>query len=1406
MSIRTFIHYLVVFTLLFVSAQATAATVRDTFSTQLYTNNNGTENWSSNWVEGGTGSDTSASAGLIRIENNRLEFRGVNGPDPFITRSVDLAGVGDAILTFDVGNSGNLETNDTWVAEVASSAAGPFRVLETFTGNASGPRSYNITPEASATTTIRLRVVVNIIGGGEFGFFDNVTVTYPGSADADLSLALDADSADAAYGQLVNYELSLSNAGQSAATNVTFTQSIPTGFDFTLGDASVTTGTATLAYNGGTRILTVVAPNVPVQQNAIVVEVPMTSRARGNKTSVAQITAADQSDFDSSPNNDDGDQSEDDEDSITVDFPDFSAVCIPDNPQAHWAFDSNTNDSTANGHNANGGSVTYSTSDFLLGTASAEFGATTGLNYSDGQFLNYRFTEMSVSLFIKPNNLSGTKYIFDEGGTTNGISLRMNGSNVEAAVRESNVQETLSATFPNDGAWHHVAMTYDNGDFSFYFDGSLVGTIPTGFGELADHGNIGGVGDSRGGTAFGSGNGSDAFDGKIDHVSYYNRALSAGDISSTALCGLGLQPTVEKTFFPSIINAGDSTQLRFVVDNPNSSPATNVSFTDNMPASIWLDSLTVSTTGSCTGFSVSGSTSIGDSSFTIEGGTVPAGQSCTLSIPVRSNVPGTFSNQTEPVTSTSGGQGRPSTVAQLTVTDPGTAVCTPASTGSGAILMNYENDIYSVDLLTAKANLITSVPNITNVNALATDPRNYLIYYTDNNSVASNTALRAYDILNDTHFVVEANLTNFGVTVGASGLGSSGNTFYNGSLYIGVEDLDLAYRVVMADDGRSVRYATQILQLPAAHDFGDFVAANGKLYDFDRGADRFKRYDLATLTLELDVAAPFATQGGAQRNGDSLWSVGDNLATVSATTGALDGGFNQPITIDGTNPIPGTPFDAGGCVVTTSRVGDLIWNDSNGDGVKDSNENGIGGVTVALYWDLNGNGTIDSGETDIRATATTASDGIYNFDLLIPGDYIVRVTDTANVLAGATPTNNGGSNDRAFAGTINTQIDNIDFGYQSFIVLEGRVFDDDGNGGGTAHNAIRESNEVGFEQLEIRVTDPNNGDAVIVSGFTGADGVYRLRVPNSFAASPITISADTPAGFISISESVGTTGATNTDTRDDVIVFTPTASTTYQNLNFGDVRLDILTPNNSKTVQPGQTVDYAHTFTSGTLGTVSFDSQATASPNLSGWQHAVYQDTDCSSSLSSAEVNAGPLSASNSFSVINDQKICLIVRVFSPSAAPPSARYVVDLTSDFVYLNETPDGLTDSLTVSDLTTVAAAGLALSKFVENITLGGSRTDNNTARPGHTLRYTIGYINNSASPIDQVVVRDSTPAYTSLAGPIACPASLPAALSSCTVIIPSAGNNMAGYEGAIEWSLSGNLNPGQAGELQYQILVD
>ncbi|MEB3342748.1 S8 family serine peptidase [Okeania sp.] len=82
----------------------------------------------------------------------------------------------------------------------------------------------------------------------------------------------------------------------------------------------------------------------------------------------------------------------------------------------------------------------------------------------------------------------------------------------------------------------------------------------------------------------------------------------------------------------------------------------------------------------------------------------------------------------------------------------------------------------------------------------------------------------------------------------------------------------------------------------------------------------------------------------------------------------------------------GAHFVIDDLVYTPGGLGSISgykWNDLNGDGIWDSNEEGLAGWTI--YIDENNNGQLDAGET----STVTAEDGSYTFEDLIAGAYTI---------------------------------------------------------------------------------------------------------------------------------------------------------------------------------------------------------------------------------------------------------------------------------------------------------------------------------------------------------------------------------------------------------------------------------
>lgn len=79
-------------------------------------------------------------------------------------------------------------------------------------------------------------------------------------------------------------------------------------------------------------------------------------------------------------------------------------------------------------------------------------------------------------------------------------------------------------------------------------------------------------------------------------------------------------------------------------------------------------------------------------------------------------------------------------------------------------------------------------------------------------------------------------------------------------------------------------------------------------------------------------------------------------------------------------------WDAG--MYQAGIIGDLVWNDANGNGIQDGGELGVENVTVRLNW-AGPDGLFSTGDDQIFNAATNAT-GIYSFNNAAPGVYFVE--------------------------------------------------------------------------------------------------------------------------------------------------------------------------------------------------------------------------------------------------------------------------------------------------------------------------------------------------------------------------------------------------------------------------------
>jgi len=209
--------------------------------------------------------------------------------------------------------------------------------------------------------------------------------------------------------------------------------------------------------------------------------------------------------------------------------------------EAYYTYEDTTDDISGNNHNLialeGTGPVSYS-STAKTGEKSLNLNGDYFLRYNDGSFMNDAITFLSYSMWINPTSLLGTQHLIDEGGATNGIAVRLNENIIEAAVRESNVQQNLdTSSLPTlaTGTWYHVVIVYNNGNVTLYLDGTATPTLATGFAELLSHSDGSGIGGRFNDSAFDNNTTltGDEFTGLIDEFLYYQGSfLTPADVAN----------------------------------------------------------------------------------------------------------------------------------------------------------------------------------------------------------------------------------------------------------------------------------------------------------------------------------------------------------------------------------------------------------------------------------------------------------------------------------------------------------------------------------------------------------------------------------------------------------------------------------------------------------------------------------------------------------------------------------------------------------------------------------------------------------------------------------------------------------------------------------------------------------
>jgi hypothetical protein len=201
-------------------------------------------------------------------------------------------------------------------------------------------------------------------------------------------------------------------------------------------------------------------------------------------------------------------------------------------------------------------------------------------------------------------------------------------------------------------------------------------------------------------------------------------------------------------------------------------------------------------------------------------------------------------------------------------------------------------------------------------------------------------------------------------------------------------------------------------------------------------------------------------------------------------------------------------FRSGVLTGRNGAIGDAVWYDLNGDGVRQHGEPGVAGVTVDLV--------LAAAEI---ATQTTQADGAFLFAGLAPGAYTVEVSDEVGVLGGTIVSRpgpnqgqNGNNQVQPYAITLGADQVNrtADFAYVHPASLGGFTWIDTNTDG-----QYDPSHELPLNGAIIQVVDDRDGRVVatLTSGSAGGFAPGRYAQTNLVPGAYTVRAAAWPSGF-----------------------------------------------------------------------------------------------------------------------------------------------------------------------------------------------------------------------------------------------------------------------------------------------------
>jgi hypothetical protein len=249
----------------------------------------------------------------------------------------------------------------------------------------------------------------------------------------------------------------------------------------------------------------------------------------------------------------------------------------------HWTFDDGTpSDRSGNRRNGtNFGTPVYDAAD--IPTPLATLGGKS-VNFTDGNHAIvidtggsqdvFNLPSITVSLWAKGLTGNNASFISKEGENNRGWQIRRNGTtkNIESVWRVAGHDHTSTGDIMDDGQWHHIAASWDGRVRTVYIDGQ-INVQSTAVGSIVESNRLLVIGGKDNG-GYGQPTAS-WYNGQMDDVAIYNRALRPEEVSAIASGAAGLNINTAGTYtitYTATDKAGNtSTTERTVIvaDDPN---------------------------------------------------------------------------------------------------------------------------------------------------------------------------------------------------------------------------------------------------------------------------------------------------------------------------------------------------------------------------------------------------------------------------------------------------------------------------------------------------------------------------------------------------------------------------------------------------------------------------------------------------------------------------------------------------------------------------------------------------------------------------------------------------------------------------------------------------------------------